>query len=113
MREPPFVGGPVFDNYLDSNEEYPLTTIWSRGGLKDEGATTRREVPVLDNHSQPNDYPKLFSGNHLGLTITSTPQDHFVYRKGLVPFELLKYDSCLVAESTLRRIHPREPEHFD
>jgi hypothetical protein len=36
-----------------------------------------------------------------------------VYWKGLEPFELLKYDSHLVAESTLRCINPREPEDFD
>jgi hypothetical protein len=24
----------IFDNYSDSNEEYPLTTNWSRGGLE-------------------------------------------------------------------------------
>jgi hypothetical protein len=64
-------GPPIFDNYSDSNKEYPLTTSSSRGGLEDEGATTRWEAQVLDNHSQPDHYPESFSGNHLGLTITS------------------------------------------
>jgi hypothetical protein len=72
-------GAPVFGNYPNSNEEYPLTIGWSRGGLEDEGAIARQEAPVLDNHSQPDDYLKSFLGNHLGLTITSTPQGRFVY----------------------------------
>jgi hypothetical protein len=54
-------------------------------------------APTLDNHLQPNDYPESFSGIHLGLTITSTPQGHIVYWKGLEPSELLDYDSRLVA----------------
>jgi hypothetical protein len=106
-------GPPVLDYDADSNEEYPLTTSSSRGGLKDEGATACREAPVLDNHSQPDDYSELFTGHHLGLTITSMLQGHFLYRKGLEPSELLEYDSYLVAESTLRHINPREPEEFD
>jgi hypothetical protein len=69
--------------------------------------------PVLDNHSQPDDYSESFSGNHLGLTITSMPQGRFMYWKGLEPSELLKYDSRLVAESTLQCINYREPEDFD
>jgi hypothetical protein len=36
-----------------------------------------------------------------------------VYWKGIEPSELLKHDSRLVAESTLRRIDPRELEDFD
>jgi hypothetical protein len=106
-------GPPIFDNYPDSNEEYLLTTSWSREGLEDEGATTRREAPVLDNHPQPDDYLELFLGNYLGLTITSTPQGHFMYWKGLEPSKLLEYNSRLVAESTFRRINPRELEDFD
>jgi hypothetical protein len=78
-------GAPIFDNYSDSNEEYPLTTSWSRGGLEDEGATIRWEAPVLDNHSQLDDYPESFLGNQLGLTIISTPQGHFMYWKCLEP----------------------------
>jgi hypothetical protein len=74
-------GAPIFDNYSDSNEEYPLTTSWNRGGLEDKGASAHREAPVLDNHSQPDDYPELFSGNHLGLTITSTPQGRSCTRR--------------------------------
>jgi hypothetical protein len=53
-------GAPIFNNYSDSNEEYPLTTSWSRGGLEDEGATARREALVLDNHSQPDDNLESF-----------------------------------------------------
>jgi hypothetical protein len=33
----------------------------------------------------------------MGLIITSTPQDRFVYWNGLEPSELLDYDSRLVA----------------
>jgi hypothetical protein len=50
---------------------------------------------------------------HLGLAIMSTPQDRFVYCKGLEPSELLEYDSHLVTDSTLWRINPRRPEDFD
>jgi hypothetical protein len=106
-------GPPILDYDSNSNKEYLLTISSSRGGLKDEGATARREAPVLDNHSQPDDYSESFLGNHLGLTITSTPQGHFVYWKGLEPSELLEYDSSLMAESTLRCINPKEPEDFD
>jgi hypothetical protein len=106
-------GPPVLDYDSDSNEEYPLTTSSSRGGLEDEGATARRKAPVLNNHSQPDDYPNSFLSNHLRLTIASTSQGRFVYWKGLEPSELLEYDSHLVAESTLRRIDPRELEDFD
>jgi hypothetical protein len=67
------------------------------GGLGDKGATAYQEAPVLDNHIKSDDDPKFFSGNHLGLTITSTPQGCFVYWKGLEPSELLEYDSRLVA----------------
>jgi hypothetical protein len=66
-------GGPVFDYDPDSNEEYPSTTSWSRGGVKGKGATAGREAPVLNNHLQPNDYFESFLGKHSGLTITSTP----------------------------------------
>jgi hypothetical protein len=65
--------------------------------LGDEGATTCREAPVSDNYSESDDDPESFSGSHLGLTITSTPQGRFVYWKGLEPSELLEYDSRLVA----------------
>jgi hypothetical protein len=48
---------PIFDTYSDSNEEYsPHSTTPSsrfRKGLGDEGATTRRAAPTLENHSQP------------------------------------------------------------
>jgi hypothetical protein len=67
------------------------------GGLGDKGATACGEASVLDNHSESDDDPKSFSGNHLGLTITPTPQGHFVYLKGLEPSELLEYNSRLVA----------------
>jgi hypothetical protein len=65
--------------------------------LGDEGATTYREAPVFDNHSDSDDNPSSFSGSHLGLTIMSRPQGRFMYWKGLEPSELLKYNSCLVA----------------
>jgi hypothetical protein len=91
----------------------PSTTSPGRGGLEDEGASSCREAPVLVIHSQPNDLSESFSGNHLGLIITSTPQGCFMYRKSLEPSELLEYNSRLVAESTLRLIHPREPKDFD
>jgi hypothetical protein len=110
-REPPLVGGLPFSTTIQNKTT--STTSWSQGGVEGEGATTRREAPVLDKHSQPVDYSESFSGNHPGLTITSMPQGCFVYWKGLKPSELLEYDSCLVAESTLQRIDPREPEVFD
>jgi hypothetical protein len=76
-------GGGIFDNYSNSNEKYSsLSTSpssQSRGGLRDEGATARRGAPALENHSQPDGYPELHLGNHLGLTITSMPQGRFVY----------------------------------
>jgi hypothetical protein len=106
-------GLPVLNYDSDSNEEYPSTTSPGRGGLEDRGATACREAPVLIIHSQPDDYSKSFLGNHPSLTITSMPQDRFVYWKGLEPSELLEFDSRLVAQSTLRRIDPREPEDFD
>jgi hypothetical protein len=106
-------GLPVLDYDSDSNKEYPSTTSPGRGGLENGGTTTCREAPVLVIHSQPDDYSESFSDNHPGSTIASTPQGHFVYKKGLEPSELLENDSCLVAESTLRSINPREPEEFD
>jgi hypothetical protein len=94
-------GAPIFDNYLDSNEEYSsLSTTpssQSREGLGDEGATAHRAAPALENHSQPDSHTESFLGSHLGLTITSTPQGCFVYWKGFEPSELLDYESCLVA----------------
>jgi hypothetical protein len=94
-------GGPIFDNYSDSNEKYSLTSTipssWSLGELGDKGATTFREAPVLKNHSELDDDPESFLGNHLGLIITSTPQVRFVYWKSLEPSKLLEYDSRLVA----------------
>jgi hypothetical protein len=66
-------GPPVLYYDSDSNKEYPSTIIPDRGGLKDGGATACREAPVLVIHTQSDDYSELFSGNHPGLTITSTP----------------------------------------
>jgi hypothetical protein len=102
MWEPPLAGGGgIFDNYSDSNKKYSsfstTPSSQSRGGLGDEGATTRRAAPTLENHSQPDGHIKLFLDGHLGLTITSTPQGHFVYWKGFEPSELLDYESRLVA----------------
>jgi hypothetical protein len=54
-------------------------------------------VAPAKNHSQPDGHSESFSGSHLGLTITSTPQGRFVYWKGFEPSELLNYDSLLVA----------------
>jgi hypothetical protein len=54
-RATAYQGGPIFDNYSDSNEKYSLTSTtpssWSSGGLEDEGVTACWEAPVLDNHS--------------------------------------------------------------
>jgi hypothetical protein len=47
--------------------------------------------------TKPDDHPESFPGSHLGLTITSMLQGHFVYWKGLEPSELLEYDSYFVA----------------
>jgi hypothetical protein len=92
---------PVFDIYSDSNKEYsPCSTTTSsrtRKGLEDEGATARRAAPTLENHSQTGGHTETFSGCLLGLTITSTPQGHFVYWKGFEPSELLDYESHLIA----------------
>jgi hypothetical protein len=92
---------PIFDFHSDSNEEYPPCSTKpsrrSREGLGDKGATARRAAPALENHLQPDGHSESFSGSHLGLTITSTPQGHFIYWKGFEPSELLDYESCLVA----------------
>jgi hypothetical protein len=103
----------VLDHDSDSNKENPSITISGRGGLEHGGATAYREALVLVIHSQPDDYSEPFSGSHPGLTITSTPQGCFRYWKDLEPSEVLKFGSRLVAQSTLRRIDPREPEFFD
>jgi hypothetical protein len=92
---------PVFDIYSDSDKEYSTcgTTSLSRirKGLGDEGATTRRAAPTLENHSQPDGHIETFSGSFLGLTITSTPHGRFIYWKSFEPSELLGYESRLVA----------------
>jgi hypothetical protein len=92
---------PIFDIYLDSDEEYSTcgTTFlsWIKKGLGEEGTTTRRAAPALENHSQPDGNLETFTGSFLGLTITSTLQGHFVYWKGFEPSKLLDYESRLVA----------------
>jgi hypothetical protein len=74
---------PVFDTYSDSNEEYsPYSTTPSsqfQKELEDEGATAHWVAAALENHSQPDGHTESFSGSLPGLTITSTPQGHFVY----------------------------------
>jgi hypothetical protein len=65
--------------------------------IGEEGATVCREAPIFDKYPDPDDDSRLFSGRHLGLTITSTPQGPFMYWKGMEPSELLEYDSRLVA----------------
>jgi hypothetical protein len=113
-REPPRVGVlPVLDYDSDSNKEYPSITIPARGGLEEGGATACREAPVLVIHWQPDDFSESFSGNHQGLSISSTPRGHFVYWKGLEPSQLLEFDSRLVGQSTLWRTDPRKPEGFE
>jgi hypothetical protein len=76
-RATAYRGGPIFDNYSNSDEKYSLTSTipssWSLGGLGVKGATACRETPILDNHLESDDDPKSFSGNQLGLIITSTP----------------------------------------
>jgi hypothetical protein len=61
------------------------------------GATACREGLSSTSIRNSDDDFEPFSGSHLGLTITSTPQGRFVYRKGMEPSELLEYDSRLVA----------------
>jgi len=39
-----------------------------------EDAMASREAPIFDNYSDSDDEAESFSGNYLGLTITSTPQ---------------------------------------
>jgi hypothetical protein len=65
--------------------------------LRDVGATACREAPIFDKYSDSDDDLEIFPGCHLGPTITSTPQDHLMYWKGMEPSELLEYDSRLVA----------------
>jgi hypothetical protein len=65
--------------------------------IGDARATSCREAPVFDKHSNSDDDSKTFLGCHLGLTITSTPQCWFVYWKGMEHSKLLEYDSRLVA----------------
>jgi hypothetical protein len=80
-------GPPIFDNYSNSNEVYfSFSTTPSsqfQGGLRDEGATTRRAAPALEIHSQPDGHTKSFLGSYLGLTITSTLQKPFRVLEGL------------------------------
>jgi hypothetical protein len=106
-------GPPVLKYNSDSNKEYPSITILGRGGLEDGGATACWEAPVLVIHSQLDDYSKLFSSSHPGLTITSTPQGCFQHWKGPEPSEVLESDSHFLAQSTLRRINPRELKILD
>jgi hypothetical protein len=65
--------------------------------FRDAGATACREAPVFNKYSDSDDDSKTFPGCHLGLAITSTPQDRFVYWMGMEPSELLEYDSRVVA----------------
>jgi hypothetical protein len=46
--------------------------------IGDEGATACRGAPILDNYSDSDDNPESFLGSHLGLAVTTTPQDLFV-----------------------------------
>jgi hypothetical protein len=53
--------------------------------IGDEGATACRGGTIFHNYSDSDDNPESFSGSHLGLTITTTPQSRFVYLKGMEP----------------------------
>jgi hypothetical protein len=105
--EPSLVGGPPFSTTTQTQtksthhlqvgaEEDSWTREPPLGGRPQFSTTTRN--PMIT--------PESFLGNHLGSTITYTPQGCFMYWKGLEPTELLEHDSRLVAESTLRRINP-------
>jgi hypothetical protein len=65
--------------------------------IRDEGASACREASIFNNYSDSDDDPKSFLGSHLGVTITTTPQGRLMYWKGMEPFEVLEYDSRLVA----------------
>jgi hypothetical protein len=65
--------------------------------IEDKGATACQGAPIFNNYSNSDDDPGSFSGCHLGLTITTTPQGRFMYWKGMEHSELLEYDSHLVA----------------
>jgi hypothetical protein len=65
--------------------------------IGDEGVTACREAPIFEKYLDSDDDSETFPGFHLGLTITSMPQDRFVYWKGMEPSKLLEYDSHLVA----------------
>jgi hypothetical protein len=56
--------------------EKDLDDLLKIGG---EGATTCREAPIFDKYSDSDNDPGPFSGCHSSLTITTTPQDRFVY----------------------------------
>jgi hypothetical protein len=78
--------------FLSTLEE-DLDNLLKIGG---EGATAYREALVFDKYSDSDDDSETSSGCYMGLTITSTPQDRFVYWKGMEPSELLDFDSRLV-----------------
>jgi hypothetical protein len=46
--------------------------------IGDEDATARWEAPIFDKSSDSDDDSEPYTGSHLGLTITSTPQGRFV-----------------------------------
>jgi hypothetical protein len=65
--------------------------------IGDEGATACREALIFDKYSNSDDDSEISPSCRLVLTITSTPQDRFVYWKGMEPSELIKFDSHLMA----------------
>jgi hypothetical protein len=100
MWAPPFVERPPFLTPTQTPPYSPRSTTPSsrtQKGLGDERVTACPAAPALENHLPPDGHTETFSGSLLGLTITSTPQGRFVYWKGFEPFELLNYESHLVA----------------
>jgi hypothetical protein len=82
---------------LSPSQTCRRTWILCSSSEKREPPLAGREGPVFDKYTDSDDDPESFSGSHLCLTITTTPQDRFVYWQSMKPSELLEYDSRLVA----------------
>jgi hypothetical protein len=104
MREPPRVRAPLPRSQprFRFKQIVPLNYNSRPRRTRGWGSHHLSKAPVLVIHSQPEDYSELLSGSHPGLTITSMAQGCFRYWKGLESPEVLEFDSCLVAQSTLR-----------
>ncbi|RLN03049.1 hypothetical protein C2845_PM13G05970 [Panicum miliaceum] len=78
----------------------------------DEDATACWEAPVFSNYSNLDDDPDSSTASHIGLSITTTAQDRFVYWKGMEPSELLDGDArlgAIVHELPFQKGRPLSP----